>query len=99
MGDSRVTDDGKEILDRVLASESKAELLMLFHKNPGLIDTVDGVSRRIGKSERLIKSDVEDLVNLGLLRSRTVGKTTVISLGEGRDLEIQKTLVEYFKGL
>jgi hypothetical protein len=36
---------------------------------------------------------------LGLLRSRTVGKTTVISLGEGRDLEIQKTLVEYFKGL
>jgi hypothetical protein len=41
-----VTDDGKEILDRVLASESKAELLMLFHKNPGLIDTVEGVSRR-----------------------------------------------------
>ena len=89
--------EGKELLERLLSSESKGELLMLFHKNPGIVDSVEGVARRIGKGKDQIESDVKDFIDLGLFNTVTAGKMVLISFSRVRDKEIQDSVTRYIK--
>lgn len=89
----------KKLLDRLLSSDAKAELLVLFHKNPGLIDTIEGVARRIGRTGAEIDSDVRDLVNLGTLEAKKFGELETIRLDRNKDKNIQASLESYFKRL
>ena len=52
---------GGALLRRLLSSEVKAELLVLFHKNPELIDTVEGVARRILRRRSINRSEILSL--------------------------------------
>ena len=90
---------GKEILDRLLTSEAKGEILTLYHKNPGLVDTLDGVGRRIGKRREQIKTDVDDFIEMGILKKITVGKLDLYGLDAQRDQEIQLSIADYFRSL
>lgn len=87
-----------KLLDRLLATETKAELLALFHRNPGLVDTVDAVARRIGRTGTEIDEDVRDFVDLGILQSKKVGTLEAIMLNRARDRQIQGSLEGHFKG-
>ena len=91
--------EGNELLSRLLSSEVKADLLVLFHKNPGIMDTVDGVARRIGRTASVVETDVEDLVKLGLLRKKRIGKLEVVLLNREVDKKIQDSIVEHMRGL
>jgi len=91
--------EGKEMLGKLLSSEIKGDLLVLFHKNPGIIDTMDGVARRIGRTAKAMEEDVKDLVGLGLLGIKRIGKYEVIFLNSTKDKEIQETVADYLKGL
>lgn len=90
---------GKDVLERLLTSEAKGEILTLFHKNPGLVDTLDGVSRRVGKSKEQIEGDMYDFVELGILKGTKVGKLYLFSLDAKKDEEIQVMIADYFRGL
>lgn len=80
---------GQEILTVLLANETIADLISMFRKNPGLIDSVEGVARRAGRTTASIQDDVAELVKLGVLKSRKVGNNEVISLDRVKDKEIQ----------
>jgi hypothetical protein len=90
--------EGKELMERLLGSESKGELLMLFHKNPGLVDTVEGVARRLGKHQDQIEFDVKDFVDVGLFNKIEAGKLTLVSFNKVRDAEIQESVTRYIRG-
>lgn len=90
--------DGKELVERLLSSESKGELLMLFHKNPGLVDTVEGVARRIGRHEDQIVGDVKDFIEMGLFKESKAGKLTLVSFDQEKDREIQGSMTRYIRG-
>ena len=83
----------------LLSSEIKGDLLTLFHKNPGLIDTVEGVARRIGRMGRAIDADVRDMVAAGVLATRQIGAREIIFLDSSRDKAAQETIAEYLKSL
>ena len=91
--------DEPELLNRLLSSDAKAELLVLFHKNPGLIDTMEGVARRIGKLPRSVETDVKELVDMGILKMKRIGKSEVISLDLAKDKEIQETVAKHLWSL
>jgi hypothetical protein len=91
--------EGSELLTRLLSSEVKGDLLVMFHMNPGIMDTMDGVARRIGRTASVVETDVEDLVRLGLLRKKQVGKLEVFLLDREVDKKIQDSIVEHMKGL
>ncbi len=76
------------ILQRLLSSDVKADLLVLFHKNPGLIDTMDGIARRIGKLASAVEAEIRDLVAMGLLKVKSIGGNQVYSLDKARDKHI-----------
>ncbi len=94
-----MTDEASKILGRLLSSEVKGDLLVLFHKNPGLIDSYEGVSRRIGRTSKEIRAEVADLLDLGILKRRTVGKSEVILLDHSKDREVQATIANYITSL
>jgi hypothetical protein len=88
---------GDEILSTLLASEVRGDLLILFHKNPGLIDTVDGVARRIGRTTIAVISDVRELLVLGFLRQKRVGASDVVFLDRAKDRELLESVASHLK--
>jgi len=86
-------------LDNLLSSSTKADLLLLFHRNPGLIDTVDGIARRIGKKGSAIATDISELETSSILRKKVVGKSEVYFLDRKRDEEAKKEVAAYINGL
>ncbi len=84
---------------RLFSTEIKGDLLILFHKNPGLIDTFDGVARRIGRLAKAIEEDVRDLVMIGILRTRKIGAYEVITFNRSKDDEAQETIVNHLKDI
>jgi len=83
----------------MLSSGIKADLLVLFHKNPGLVDVADGVARRIGRTADTIEADLKDLVDLGILRMEQVGKLEVFLLDHAKDREVQSVIADHIKSL
>jgi hypothetical protein len=88
---------GGEILSTLLASEVRGDLLILFHKNPGLIDTVDGIARRIGRTTITVISDLRELLLLGILKQKRIGTSEVVFLDRARDREILELVANHLK--
>ncbi len=61
-------------LDVLLDIEGRADLVSLFHRNTGLIDTEEGIGRRIGLTRNAVQSDLAELVGLGLIIKKKFGK-------------------------
>jgi len=88
-----------DVLGALLSSSNKADLLVLFHRNPGLIDTVEGIARRLGKKGSAISSDIAELAGASILQKKAVGKSEVYFLNREKDRESQKGIAEYINNL
>ncbi len=86
-----------QLIATLLSSEVRGELLVLFHRNSGLVDTIDGVGRRIGRTGLSIENDVRDLVNLGVLKTKKIGTSEVLLLDRARDREILQAIANHVK--
>ncbi len=86
-----------QMINRLLGSEARGDLLMLFHRNPGIIDTLEGVALRIGRRAESIEADLKDFVDLEILRTRRIGNSNVFSLDRGKDRETQQLLADHVK--
>ena len=88
---------GQEILSVLLANEVRADLVSMFRKNPGIIDSIDGVSRRIGRIPTSIQEDIGALVKLGVLKARKLGDIEIYSLDRIKDKDIQEKIGGYLQ--
>jgi hypothetical protein len=89
----------QRLFSTLLASEIRGELLALFHRNPGLIDNLDGVARRIGRTGALIEQDVRALVELGVLIQKKIGNSEVIRLDRQKDREILDSVASQIRNI
>lgn len=76
-----------DLIDKLIGSEVKAELLMYFHDNPDSTDTIDAIAKKIHRKAQEIDRDVTDLVEIGLIR-----EVRTISFNTTRDQELQKEI-------
>ena len=84
--------EGIEISEKLLGSDAKLEILVLFRENPGLVERVDDLGRRIGRSGDEIKAHVKELVDIGVLGCKTVENSGVIYLNGQKVAQIQKEI-------
>src|SRR2546428_9724204 len=84
-----------QLFQSMLSSEIKGDLLVLFHKNPGLIDSLDGVARRIGRLGTAIQADVQDMVSVHILGTRRIGGREIIFLDRSGYSAAQETILNY----
>lgn len=99
MVDEASTSRPLDALSALLSSSNKADLLVLFHRNPGLIDTVEGIARRMGTKGSAISSDISELASSSILERKVVGKSEVYFLNREKDRESQKDITEYINNL
>src|SRR3972149_2982409 len=66
------------LVEKLIGSETKAELLMFFHDSPDTTDTIEGIAAKVRRQPREIEQDVSDLVELGLLQEVRVIKSPYI---------------------
>jgi len=90
---------GQSLLENLIGSDGKAQLLVLFRRNPGLIDEMDGIARRIGRKKEHVESDLKALVDAGVLKEGRVGSTPVFSLDGKKDAEVQREVASYVRGI
>jgi len=90
---------GNSMLSKLLSTETRGELLILFRKNPGLIDTSEGVARRIGRQSKNIEAELKDFVELGLLKTKRIGISDIFYLNTERDKEIQEIVTAHISSL
>jgi KaiC/GvpD/RAD55 family RecA-like ATPase len=76
-----------KLFERLLDTDVKADLLTFFHNNASMSDTAEGLARKIGRNATEVQHELEDLVELGILR-----KAEVYSFGLDRDREIQDAI-------
>jgi hypothetical protein len=81
-----------EIVNTILSSVNTVELMKLFQKNPNLIDTMEGVAKRIGQTAPQVENDVNKLVDLGVLVKVPSGKATILVLDKKRAREIDSKI-------
>ncbi|MGI0005199.1 MAG: hypothetical protein ACREAO_01710 [Nitrososphaera sp.] len=81
-----------EIVNAILSSVNTVELMKLFQKNPNLIDTMEGVAKRIGQNSSQVENDVNKLVDLGVLVKVPSGKATILVLDKKRAREIDSKI-------
>lgn len=86
-----------EMIDRLLSSDIKADLLALFHTNPGLVDRIDGLARRIGRAASEIEADLKDLIDLGALSKKKIDESEVIYCDRNNDMQIQRIVSNRLK--
>ncbi len=84
-------------MSTLLGSEIRGDLLVLFHRNPGLMDTVDGIARRIGRTTVAVISEVRELLQLGLLKQKRIGTSEVVFLDRAKDREILESVANHLK--
>jgi len=87
-----------ELSEKLIGTEIKAELLRLFHMNPGILDTVESIARRIGRMPKDVETEIVTLVDLGVLRKERFGKLDVLSLNTSKDREVQEKLAALIEG-
>ncbi len=88
-----------QLFQSMLSSEIKGDLLVLFHKNPGLVDSIDGVARRIGRVGTAIQADVQDMVSIHILGVKQIGGREIIFLDRSGDKAAQETIMTYLKNI
>jgi len=88
----------RQLAEKLIGTEIKAELLRLFHMNPGILDTVESIARRIGRMPNDVETEIVTLVDLGVLRRERFGKLDVVSLNTRKDKEIQEKLAALIEG-
>jgi len=76
-----------DLLEKLIGSEAKAELLMYFHDNPDSANTLDSIATKLNRKPQDIARDVADLVEIGLLE-----EVRFISFNKQRDEELQREL-------
>ena len=81
------------LLEKLLSSDVKADLLVLFNQNPSLTERTDGVARRIAKTPREIEDDLKDLLDVGLPSKKNVGDNELIRYDRKRAAEIRELLL------
>jgi len=89
---------GGALLENLLSSDGKAKLILLFRRNPGLIDGAEGIARRVGNKKESVEADLKDLVKAGVVRERRIGSTPVFSLDQKKDAEVKRSVGSYLMG-
>ncbi len=86
--------DLKKLFEVWADSELKAQVIVFYNNNPGVIETAEGLARRLGLSPEPLREALADHVRLGMLVERRLGDKTVFLFNRDRRLVIQEMIMK-----
>ncbi|MGQ9542576.1 MAG: ATPase domain-containing protein [Candidatus Bathyarchaeia archaeon] len=82
-----------DVLKRIIDTDVKAALLMLFHKDPNQSGTLEELAEKLGQDPADLKRAVEDFVKIGLIE-----EVKHYRFNQEKDREIQKLVAAKLAG-
>lgn len=87
----------KRMLNKLLSSDTKADLLTLFNEKPRLSAGREQVAKRIGRTPAEINKDLDDLIEVGIISLKKTGRSEMLQYDGRRAAEIQRILANYIE--
>ena len=81
--------DLQKLFEVWVDSELKAQIIVFYHNNPGVIETMEGLAQRLGITVEALQEEIADHLELGLLKKRKAGNKTILVYDAARDDDIQ----------
>lgn len=75
-------------------TDLKVQLLVFFHDNPGVMETTEGLARRLGLNEEVLADNIRDHVQLGILSERDLGSKKIYVYNRGAERSLGDRLRE-----
>ncbi|MHB8633458.1 MAG: hypothetical protein ACYDBQ_05740 [Thermoplasmatota archaeon] len=88
-----------KIMEMWMASDLKVQVLVFFHDNPGVIETVEGLARRLGVPLEDLEKEIQGQVALGLLQERQADRMKVLVFDRKREAELQKAIADEVRAI
>lgn len=82
-----------------MSSDEKVTLARFFRQNPGLVDTLAGLSVRLAIPPERLEPELRDHVRLGLIRVRGSGAKSLYMLDARRRAELEEAIIRRAEGL
>jgi hypothetical protein len=90
-------DDLRRTFDLWASTDLKVQLILFYHNNPGLVETVEGLARRMGVTTDALRAPIQDQVRLGVLRERSAGGQTILVYDAAQASRLQANIEELFR--
>ncbi len=91
--------DVSKTMDLWVASDLKIQSLMFFHDNPGVIETLEGLAKRLGTNAQSLRKDIADHITLGIIQERKTSGYTLLVFDRQRENDVQGVIEERIRSL
>lgn len=79
-----------KVLELWVATDLKVQVIVFFHNNPGVIETMEGLAKRLGTNLENLRKEIAGQLSLGILREQKVDGMIVLVYDRDRENEVQK---------
>ena len=86
--------DLRKLFEVWIDSDLKAQVIVFYQNNPGVIETVEGLAKRLGTNPEQLRKDIAAHVHLGFLHERRVGDQTVLVYDRQQHKRIEDFIAE-----
>jgi predicted transcriptional regulator len=87
----------EEVLKRVVRSPVTVALVRFLHRNPGLLDSAEGLAAWIGREPAEVEKALEELARLGLVEPLAGARRTLY--GYTRDENLLEAVGKWLAGM
>lgn len=75
-------------------STLKVQVVVFFHNNPGIIETVEGLAKRLGTSVDELRREIAGHLSLGILQERKMDGLTLLVYDRRKEGDVQRFVEE-----
>lgn len=80
----------KKLLELWVDSTLKVQVVVFFHNNPGIIETVEGLARRLGTNAENLRKEIAGHVAIGVLREEKCDGLTLLMYDRRKERDVQR---------
>jgi hypothetical protein len=88
-----------KILELWVATDLKVQVLVFYHDNPGVMETVEGLALRLGTNVEALRKDIAGHVSLGLIQEKKAGPLSILVFDRKREGEVQAAIEAHIRAL
>ena len=91
--------EASKILELWVATDLKVQVLVFYHDNPGVMETMEGLALRLGTTVAALRKEIAGHLALGLIKKQKAGPLTILVFDRQREGEVQSAIDQHIRDL
>ncbi len=89
--------DLKKLFEVWMDNETKLMITVFYRNNPGVVETLEGLSVRLGTTVEELREAIADHVSIGLLKEKKIGEKVVLVYDRDMRQDMETFIAEEIK--